>query len=146
MQPETILLIEDDHGDRELTRRALRSCNSKATLHCVDNGEEALDYLQHKGKFQEANSSPRPDIILLDINMPKLDGRGFLRQLRRIESLSSLPVVTLTTSNNHTDINEMYSLGTNSFITKPSSIAQFVEVIKSLDEYWFQTVALPSPC
>ncbi|MFT7677841.1 MAG: CheY-like chemotaxis protein [Planctomycetota bacterium] len=143
-RPGTILLIDDDPGDCELTRRALKAAGSEAKMFTVGNGEEALDYLNQRGRFSSLDDAPTPDLILLDINMPRLDGRGFLKKLREETNLRSMPVVTLTTSMDSRDVDEMYQLGTNSFVTKPNNIGEFVKVIESINQYWFGVVSLPS--
>ncbi|HEX5102825.1 MAG TPA: response regulator [Pirellulaceae bacterium] len=138
-----ILLAEDDPGDQELTRRALQHDVLRADLRVVENGEEALDYLYRRGRFAEPGTAPRPDLILLDLNMPKLGGREVLAELKRDPSLCRIPVVVLTTSNQETDIVKSYDLGCNSYIQKPVDIEQFMDSVRKLENYWFEVVTLP---
>jgi len=138
-----ILLVDDDPGDQELTRRALMEDVIKIDLRVVNDGEEAMDYLKRRGQYQDRATSPRPDLILLDLNMPKMDGKQVLKEMHKDPSLSELPVVVLTTSKQDQDILCSYKLGCNSFITKPVDIGKFIVAIRQLGEYWFRLVALP---
>lgn len=142
-RPAIILLVEDDLGDQELTRRALAQGEIDNELHIVNDGEEALDYLFRRGQFADPQSSPRPDLVLLDLNMPKVDGKQVLEEIRKDKSLRRLSVVVLTTSSQEHDILLSYDLGIQSFITKPVDMKQFMEVVQTLKKYWFKTVALP---
>ena len=138
-----ILLAEDDPDDQELTRRALRGSKLKNVLHIVSDGEEALDYLHQRGPYADPKSAPRPDLILLDLNMPKLDGRAVLEHVKSDSDLRSIAVVVLTTSSQEEDILRSYDLGVNSYITKPVHMEGFVKAIRELEEYWFNLVILP---
>lgn len=142
-RPATILLVEDDPGDQELTRRALSDGNLLNDLRIVSDGEEALDYLHRRGKYADADSSPRPDLILLDLNLPKLDGRKVLEQINADPSLRRITVIVLTTSKQEEDILRSYDLGCRSFITKPVELDEFMKVVRHLESYWFQIVRLP---
>jgi CheY-like chemotaxis protein len=142
-RPAIILLAEDDPGDQELTRRALEEGAMRNELHIVTDGEAALDYLFRRGKYQNPATSPRPDLLLLDLNMPKVDGRQVLQHVRADTSLRRLAVVVLTTSQHEEDIIRTYELGANSYITKPLELRQFMQVIQALETYWFQIVVLP---
>jgi two-component system response regulator len=142
-RPAIILLAEDDPGDQELTRRALEEGAMRNELHIVTDGEAALDYLFRRGQYQNPAISPRPDLLLLDLNMPKVDGRQVLQHVRADTSLRRLAVVVLTTSQHEEDIIRTYELGANSYITKPLELRQFMQVIQALETYWFQIVALP---
>ncbi|MGB7060937.1 MAG: response regulator [Candidatus Zixiibacteriota bacterium] len=142
-KPAVILLAEDDPGDQELTRRALEQSRITNHLHIVEDGEEALDYLLRRGKYQDPASSPKPDLMLLDLNMPKMDGKQLLEQMRADPNLRRIPVVALTTSKQENDIIRTYDLGANSYIVKPVDMDQFVNAIKVLKDYWFQIVVLP---
>jgi CheY-like chemotaxis protein len=142
-KPAVILLAEDDRGDQELTRRALEEGKIHNDLHIVEDGEEALAYLFRRGKYQEPASSPRPDLLLLDLNLPRVDGREVLERIRADSKLRRMAVVVLTTSRQEEDILRSYELGCNSFITKPVGMDQFIRVIQALEEYWFQIVVLP---
>jgi len=139
-----ILLVEDDPEDQELTRRAFMSSKLRNRLLVVDDGEQALDYLYRRGQFAKPDASPRPDLILLDLNMPRLDGRAVLRQIKEDPDLRRIPVVVLTTSSQEEDILRSYDLGVNSYITKPVQMAGFMKAIKDLERYWFSLVVLPN--
>ncbi len=142
-KPAVILLAEDDRGDQELTRRALEAGRVRNELRIVEDGEEALAYLFRRGKYKDPASSPRPDLLLLDLNLPRVDGREVLERVRADSRLRRLAVVVLTTSRREEDILRSYELGCNSFITKPGAMDQFIRTIQDLEEYWFQTVILP---
>ncbi|KPL01079.1 MAG: chemotaxis protein CheY [candidate division Zixibacteria bacterium SM23_73_3] len=142
-KPAVILLAEDDPGDQELTRRALEQSRIRNELHIVEDGEEALDYLLRRGKYEDPTTSPKPDLMLLDLNMPKMDGKQLLEQMRADPRLRRIPVVALTTSKQENDIVRTYDLGANSYIVKPVNMDQFVSAIKILKDYWFQIVVLP---
>jgi CheY-like chemotaxis protein len=142
-RPAIILLAEDDLGDQELTKRALEEGKVENELYIVKDGEEALDYLFRRGRYTDPETSPRPDLFLLDLNMPKLDGRQVLEQIRSIYELRNIRVVVLTTSRQEEDITRSYDLGVHSYITKPVDLDQFFNVIRTLEEYWFQIVVLP---
>lgn len=138
-----ILLVEDDPGDQEITRRALEDGNFPCDLHIVEDGEEALDYLLRRDRYAALASSPRPDLILLDLNMPKLDGKQVLERIRGNPDLRRMPVVVLTTSKHEEDIIRAYDLGVNSYITKPVDLEHLTQLIHTLEQYWFQVVMLP---
>jgi CheY-like chemotaxis protein len=138
-----ILMAEDDAEDQELTRRALKSSKLRNRLITVENGEQALDFLYRRGAFADPATSPRPDLILLDLNMPRLDGRAVLKQIKQDPDLCRIPVVVLTTSSQEEDILRSYDLGVNSYITKPVKMAGFIKAIKDLEHYWFDLVVLP---
>lgn len=142
-RPAIILLAEDDLGDQELTERALKEGKIENELYIVKDGEEALDYLFRRGRYTDPETSPRPDLFLLDLNMPKLDGRQVLEQICSIHELRNIRVVVLTTSHQEEDITRSYDLGVHSYITKPVDLDQFLNVIRTLEEYWFQIVVLP---
>lgn len=138
-----ILLAEDDKGDQELTKRALLQGKIKNDLYIVENGEEALDYLFRRGKYSDPETSPWPDLFLLDLNMPKKDGRQVLEELKQHERFDALATVVLTTSKQEEDILRTYKLGIKSYIAKPVDFSQFTEVILALQNYWFKIVVLP---
>src|SRR5690242_8862674 len=138
--PVQILLIEDDPADARLTLEALKEGRVPNQLHVVEDGEEALAFLRREGKYAAA---PRPDVILLDLNLPKRSGAEVLRVVKADGELKSIPVVVLTTSKAAKDIEESYRLHANCFITKPSDVWQFFEVIKSVEGFWLTTVRLP---
>lgn len=139
----SVLLVEDDPGDQALTRRALEKGKIKVDLRIVCDGEEALHYLRRQGDYADPASSPRPDLVLLDLNLPKVDGRQVLEQMRDDDSLRRIPVVALTTSKQEEDIVKTYELGVNSYITKPVEMQSFVETLQQLGNYWLQVVVLP---
>ncbi len=143
-KPAVILLVEDDPGDQELTRRALRHDTLNVDLRIVNDGEQALDYLFRRGEFASVESSPTPDLVLLDLNMPRKNGREVLAELRQDSRVSRIPVVVLTTSEQEADILRSYDLGCNSYIQKPVEIDQFIASVRKLGSYWFEVVTLPS--
>lgn len=138
-----ILLADDDADDREMMRRALEKNDLVGDFHAVGDGEELMDYLHHRGTFAPPALSPRPGLILLDLNMPKKDGREALAEIKAHPSLRRIPVVVVTTSNAQQDISCTYDLGSNSYISKPVTLSGLVEVTKVLGEYWFKTASLP---
>ena len=141
----TILVADDDMDDRMMVKEALQENNLGKDLHFVENGVELMDYLLRRGKYQNPTTSPRPGLILLDLNMPKMDGREALREIKSSEALRGIPVVVLTTSKAEEDICRTYDLGVNSFITKPVTFDGLVTITRDLGRYWFELVELPSP-
>jgi len=141
-RPITILLAEDDPDDRLLVRDALIENHLANDLRFVENGEDLMDYLLRRGRYADPESSPRPGLILLDLNMPKKDGREALREIKEHEHLRQIPVVALTTSKSEEDIFRTYDLGVNSFITKPVTFESLIEITRSLGHYWFEIVEL----
>ena len=135
-------MADDDADDRLLTREAFQENKLKNQLNFVENGEELMDYLMHRNGFNESNA-PRPGLILLDLNMPKKDGRQALKEIKSTASLKRIPIVVLTTSKAEEDIIKSYELGVNSFITKPVSFESLVAVTAKLGHYWFEIVELP---
>jgi CheY-like chemotaxis protein len=142
-RPAIILLVEDDPGDQELTCRALAEGKIRNELHIVGDGEEALNYLYRRGAYEDPAGSPRPDLVLLDLNTPKVDGRQVIREMRGDPGLRRVPVIVLTTSDQDEDVVRSYDLGVNSYITKPVDAEEFVRVVRTLETYWFQVVVLP---
>jgi CheY-like chemotaxis protein len=142
-RPITILLADDDPDDRMLARDALDESRLANDLHEVIDGEELLEYLRRQGKYAAPGSAPRPGLILLDLNMPRKDGREALREIKADPELRSIPVVVLTTSQAEEDIYRTYDLGVSSFITKPVTFEGLVAVMKALGRYWFEIVELP---
>ena len=138
-----ILLVEDNPADQQLTIRAFQKGKINTNLQIVSDGQEAMDYLQQTGKFEDKKSFPRPDLILLDINMPRKDGKQVLKEIRADENLKSIPVVMLTTSDQEKDVIDSYNLGVNSYISKPVRINDFIDVISKLEEFWFTLSILP---
>lgn len=141
-EPVVILMADDDDDDFMLTQKALKESKLLNTLVRVKDGEELTDYLLKKGEY-ESKETLRPGIILLDLNMPRKDGREALKEIKEHENLRNIPVVVFTTSKAEEDIYRTYQLGVNSFITKPVTFANLLEVIKSLGRYWFEIVELP---
>jgi len=137
----TIVIADDDADDRYLAKEALEESRLANVLHFVEDGEELLDYLHHRGKYAELNG--HPGLILLDLNMPRMDGREALREIKSDKRLRQIPIVILTTSKSEEDIIRSYRLGVNSFITKPVSFEGLVEVMRTLRKYWFEIVELP---
>ncbi len=142
-KPITILLADDDEEDRMLATDALTESRVANDLRCVTNGEELLDYLYHRGAFAAPADAPRPGLILLDLNMPRKDGREALREIKADPELRTIPVVVLTTSKAEEDIYRTYDLGANSFITKPVSFDGLVAVMRDIGRYWIEIVELP---
>ncbi len=142
---KVVLMADDDPDDRLLARDAMIESQTGGDLHFVENGEELLDYLRHCGKFESPVSAPRPGLILLDLNMPKKDGREALREIKGDPDLRRVPVVVLTTSQADTDIGALYEMGASSFIVKPFKFEALVAVMRVIGQYWFNTVELP-PC
>jgi chemotaxis family two-component system response regulator Rcp1 len=140
-KPIDILLVEDNPGDVRLTREALAEGKVLNNLHVAQDGLEAMEYLFQKGKFAQA---VRPDIILLDLNLPKKDGREVLAEIKSDPSLRRIPVVILTTSKAEEDVLKTYDLHANCYITKPVDLDQFIGVVQSVEEFWFTIVKLPS--
>ena len=139
----TILMADDDDDDCMLVREALAESRLANQLHVVKDGEELMDYLYHRGKYLEKITSPLPGLILLDLNMPKKDGREALREIKTDPNLRKIPVIILTTSKAEEDIYRTYDLGANSFIIKPVTFNALVEVMKNIGKYWLEIVELP---
>ena len=142
-EPITILMADDDADDRRLTRDALEESRLANDLRFVENGEELLDYLRHQGKFTSVEDAPRPGLILLDLNMPRKDGRTALKEMKADPDLRQIPVTVLTTSKADEDIFRSYDLGVNSYIVKPVTFEALVDILQTLEKYWFEIVELP---
>ncbi len=138
--PMEILLVEDNPGDARLTREAFKDGKLLNALHHVQDGVEAMAFLRREGAYSTA---PRPDLILLDLNLPRRDGREVLAEIKHDEELKLIPVVVLTTSNDEQDILKSYNLHANCFITKPVRLEQFLKVVESIEEFWLTIVRLP---
>jgi CheY-like chemotaxis protein len=142
--PITILICDDDEDDRMLTQQALEDAHVANDFRFVENGEQLLDYLYQRGEYAgETGRAPRPGLILLDLNMPKMDGREALKVIKRDDNLVDIPVVVLSTSGLDEDIVRSYKLGVNSFITKPVTFSGLVDAMNVLGRYWLQIVELP---
>jgi CheY-like chemotaxis protein len=140
--PITLLVAEDNPDDRLLVEEAWRMAGS-VKLHIVKDGEELMDFLYHQGKYATIAASLTPGLILLDLNMPKKNGFEVLQELAESPDLNKIPVVVLTTSASTSDVNQSYSLGANSYVTKPDTFEELIELMRELHKYWFETVRLP---
>jgi CheY-like chemotaxis protein len=138
--PIEVLLVEDDPGDVLMTREALVGSKLIHNLHVMDNGELAVDFLHRRGQYQDA---PRPDLILLDLNLPRLDGREVLARIKGDESLRQIPVVVLTTSDAEEDVLRSYDLHANAYVTKPVEFEAFISVVRQIDDFFLSVVRLP---
>ncbi len=145
-RPISIVVAEDDADDRLMIKEAFEQCQLDNELQFVQDGEELVQFLRREGDYAHLSNRPYPGLILLDLNMPKMDGRESLRQLKADPLLCRLPVVILTTSQAEEDVEHSYDCGVNSFITKPGSFDQLVETVAVLGDYWIDTVALPCEC
>ena len=135
-----ILLVEDNPGDVRLTKEALKDCKMRNTVYVVEDGEEALSFLYKEGKYADA---PHPDLILLDLNLPKKNGKEVLSEIKENPKLKRIPVVILTTSKAEEDILKTYDLHANCYITKPVDFDQFISVVRRIEDFWFTIVKLP---
>ena len=142
-RPIVILIAEDDAEDRMLIQEALDESRLKNNIQFVENGEELMDYLLNRDKFVDRQKFPSPGLILLDLNMPRKDGREALKEIKADETLRLLPVVVLTTSKAEEDVLKTYDLGVSSYISKPVTFSALVDVMKTLSKYWFEIVELP---
>jgi CheY-like chemotaxis protein len=140
-KPIDILLVEDNEGDARLAKEAMRDSKVSNTIHHVPDGVEAMAFLRKEGKYAAA---PRPDLILLDLNLPRKDGREVLADIKEDEDLKRIPVVILTVSNDEADILRSYNLHANCYITKPIDLAQFLNVVRSIEDFWLTIVKLPN--
>lgn len=143
-RPFVILLADDDADDRQLTREALAENRLLNDVHEVADGEALMDYLFHRGEYAERRTSPKPGLILLDLSMPKKDGREALAEIKRDAQLRQIPVIVMTTSSAEEDVCRSYDLGASSYVTKPVSFTRLVEVMRGIEQYWFEIVKLPS--
>lgn len=141
----TFLMADDDADDRMLTQLALREYRLTNGMKFVEDGEELLDYLHRRGKYADPASSPRPGVILLDLNMPRKNGRQALEEIKSDAELRKIPIVILTTSKTEEDIVRSYELGASAFVTKPVTFQALAELMKVLAMYWFEIVKLPNP-
>lgn len=144
--PITILVADDDADDRMLIEDAFSESKLQNPLHFVEDGEQLLSYLKREGDYADMKGKPYPGVILLDLNMPKMDGRTALAKIKEEEALCRIPIIILTTSKAEEDILRTYNLGVNSFITKPVTFDGLVDVVRSIGQYWIEIVALPPEC
>lgn len=142
--PIVILMADDDDDDFVLTKKALKKAKLLNTLHRVKDGQELIDYLHHREGYEDTEKFERPGVILLDLNMPRKDGREALKEIKSDPELSSIPVVVFTTSKAEEDVYRTYQLGVNSFITKPVTFDSLINVMQALGKYWFEIVELPT--
>jgi len=143
-KPIVLLMAEDDADDRLLVKDALEESRVLNVLHFVEDGEQLLDYLRRQGRYSDPETSPRPGLILLDLNMPRMDGREALRAIKADPELRRIPVVVMTTSKAEEDIFRSYDLGASSYITKPVTFERLVDLMKTLGHYWIEFVELPN--
>lgn len=142
MEPIDVLLVEDDPGDTLMIREAFDDNKVRNTLACVTDGVEAMEYLRREGRYADA---PRPDLVLLDLNLPRKDGREVLAEIKGDDDLSTIPVVVLTTSQAEEDVLRSYRLHANAYVTKPVDFDRFIEVVRQIDEFFVTVVKLPKP-
>ncbi|MBN2009872.1 response regulator [candidate division KSB1 bacterium] len=138
-----ILLVEDDEDNVLILKRALQKCNVTNPLYIAADGEDAYEFLTHTGAYENSQASPRPGLIFLDLNMPRMDGRELLKKIKSDPSLQFIPTVVLTTSKYERDMQQTYNIGANSYITKPINFQEFVDMIGVICEYWLAVVEIP---
>ena len=144
MKQCVLMMADDDPDDREFVREAFDECGFEGDFRFVEDGEELVHYLTHSGSFEGRAQLPVPDLILLDLNMPRMDGREVLSYIKEKDEFKHIPIVVLSTSDSEEDIRKTYDLGVNSFVTKPSSFSDIVEMARGLHRYWLEMVQLPS--
>jgi CheY-like chemotaxis protein len=142
----TIVVAEDDPDDRLLIEDAFEESSTPGELHFVQDGEELLQYLRREADWSSLDGQPLPALVLLDLNMPKLDGREALKKIKNDENLCVIPIVVLTTSKAEEDVQSSYQSGVNSYLSKPRTFEGLVEIVKTLNQYWMSTVRLPENC
>jgi len=142
-RPLNIMVAENDEDDRALVKFAFDECKLPNSVHFVEDGEQLLDYLNHRGLYQDTVNSARPDLILLDLDMPRINGHEALKEIKGDPKLRSIPVVIFTTSKSTQDINSTYNMGANSFIVKPVTYDGLIQVMNVLAEYWSEVTELP---
>ncbi len=142
MHEPVILLVEDNPAEQNLARRSFQKSLQNVDLRIVSDGEEALDYLYRRNVYMDIGKSPVPDLILLDLNLPKIDGKEVLKQIKNDKKLAKIPVIILTTSRKEEDIVKTYELGCNSFLNKPVEVEDFTKVLQELGSYWLDLVVL----
>lgn len=141
MEPINLLLVEDDPADQKLIKLSLRNQKIANDVYCVSNGEQGLDFLCHNNGFN--SNAPKPDLILLDLNMPGMGGKEFLKKIKNIEDLKTIPVIILTTSDSERDIIESYQLQASGYVHKPVTLEEFKQVMERIEDYWFVMCRLP---
>lgn len=140
IRPAIVLLVEDNPADADLAREVLETSRLHLDLEVVTNGVDAISFLKRQGRFADART---PDLVLLDLNIPKMNGKEVLAEMRRVDELKSIPVVVLTSSDAEKDVAQSYELGANCYVTKPVDLAQFQEIVRSIEGFWFTIVKLP---
>jgi two-component system, response regulator len=140
----TILVIDDDPADQFLVQEAMRTANLHYDLRLVSDGDEAIEYVYHRGRYSDGRKAPRPDLILLDLNMPRLNGRHVARAIKADPNFRAIPIVVLTTSRLEQDVEELYQTGVNSYIRKPANFDEFTEALRDLSTYWLGRATLPA--
>ena len=143
VEAPTILVVDDDPADQFLVQEAMKSSNLNYNLRLVSDGDEALDYLFGRGRYSDRVRSPRPDLILLDLNMPRFSGRQVARAIKNNPYLKKIPVVILTTSGQEEDIEELYSIGVNSYLQKPTNFDEFTAALRDLSSFWLERASSP---
>jgi len=138
-----VLIVDDDPADQFLVQEAMQVANLNYNLRLVSDGDEAIEYLYHRGRYTDGVRAPRPDLILLDLNMPRLSGRQVAQAVKSDPNLKSIPVVVLTTSGHETDVQDLYGIGVNSYLQKPSNFDEFTAALRDLTSYWLERVCLP---
>lgn len=146
LYPKTILLVEDNPGDVELTKRALRKSKIETQLDIAEDGAEALDYLFCQGQYENRNPNMPPSLVLLDLNLPKIGGLEVLHHIRNHPKTKNLPVVVLTSSNEESDVTTAYSNGANSYIRKPVDFSEFTDAVHQMGQYWLELNEAPPLC
>lgn len=141
---QAILMVDDSDEDYEITVRGFRKAGMVNKIYRCKDGEEAMDFLNQRGEFAEPGKAPRPGIILLDLNMPGMDGRQVLQELRKVPDLSKIPVIVLTTSADERDVENCYEMGANSYVQKPVTLEGYMDAIQRMKDYWFKIVILPA--
>ena len=139
----TILIIDDDPADQFLVQEAMKTSSVNYNLRLVSDGDEAIEYLYHRGRYRDQVVAPRPDLILLDLNMPRFDGRQVAKTIKGDPTLRSIPIVVLTTSSQAEDVDDLYQLGVNSYLQKPVNFDDFTAALRDLSAYWLERAALP---
>lgn len=142
--PPTILVVDDDPSDQFLVQEAMKVANLNYSLRLVSDGDEALEYLYHRGRYRDRFVSPRPDLILLDLNMPRFSGRQVAKTIKSDPDLKSIPVVVLTTSGQDEDVDALYQIGVNSYMQKPVNFDEFTAALRDLSNYWLGRACLPA--
>ena len=142
-QISTILLVDDDPADQFLVQEAMKTANLNCNLRLVSDCDEALDYLFGRGRYRDRLRAPRPDLILLDLNMPRFSGRQVARAIKSNPYLKNIPIVVLTTSSQEEDVDELYGIGVNSYVQKPANFDEFTATLQDLSAFWLERASLP---